>query len=114
MAVGRSRSDDEDIGHHEEIRDVEKGNVVALLVQDCVGSGPRCGFGVRSGWDRGSFSLCMEILGVTGREATRRIAAVREDDCRTAARLARFHVEPVFGHIIEDGVGHEETNRTSF
>ena len=75
VAVGRARSDHEDVGHHEEIRDVEKGNVVALLVEDCISSGPRCGFGVRSGWDGDSFFLGASILGAGRREVTKSILA---------------------------------------
>ena len=82
VTVGGSRTDHEDVGHNNEVRDVEKGNVVALLVDDGFGSGTRRGFCVGVGWDGASFFAGTPILG--GRWPC----------------FARFGVEMVFVHVV--------------
>jgi len=54
VAVRGPGSDHEHVGDNDEVRDVEKGNISALLVDDRFSSGTRRCFGVLVGWDRDS------------------------------------------------------------
>jgi len=95
MTIRRTRPDHEHISDDQEVRDIEKGNVVALLVDNGFGGGAGRSFCVGVGWDVASFFAGRPILG--GRRP-----------CFT-----RFDVEMVFLHVVVDRPGDQEPDRQS-